>query len=53
MIRAISMLMLFLSGIGFGLYGAKDPINFPQVASVVLLLGGIALQAWDYVENTQ
>ena len=51
MLRVIGCALLFLAGIGFGLYGIDDPLTFGKFACIVMCLAGAALNAWDAIEN--
>ena len=51
MLRSIAMALVFMSGIGFGIYGAKLP-TFPGFACSIMLVAGVMLEVYDAIENT-
>jgi hypothetical protein len=51
MLRWIGCLAILIGGIGFGLSGVADPPTFSKLASFLLVIIGIAVNAYDQVEN--
>lgn len=50
-VRLVAMALMLFAGVGFGLYGLADPMDFPKAVSVACLIAALGLMFWDYIEN--
>lgn len=50
-VRLVALALAILAGIGFGMFGLADPMNFQKAASIICLLASILLFTYDYLEG--